>query len=669
MLRGRRGGDRDRGGGGGRDRDNTLPATGTGCSSNDRVTSTKSPKAASSSEKETPTVVLTAMTKNISPYNLSNSNGDNPSSSNKHDSVSVGGEEMTAVLRRKREGAYQNDDPTQNSRSTAKRSRRDLLRGDEESWGGDSDRKKKFRGEFSDEEGDCLDNIYNDDNIVNAVQHLLQSGIASICRLRKLFPVNFFATFDLDNTSVTQFNVEYIEQALRKSVNKVDSNDDECDYDGDDDLDERSVMKSICTKRSVSQISPLTGASQWQDEATQPGQTDRVDEEGLKMFQKRAIEALTLVQWMQNTTKIFNEGKLARVVFSICDDTKIIESYSFQLSFAEQSQPGELQMTQFKELTGSFFRNINGYKGGSVVPARTQSTLPSQGYTQASSQYCTQQHFASSQKHQTSRSLELTQRSIMMSMTQSIRSIRAKNARGNQIPDSRYLSLDVKFTDEIEVDDLPDVFQKQECDIRSPLPDSMGHFVVTPLGTISESCLAGLKVDMHAYSRSIGSNEDGDESEERSVYFSQHSHARPDPEFDAARSTNSKSGSEESDSLAYAIPYGLSAKVYLPCKFLGHRQSTKVDGDEDEKEEFKLEFDNEKLTSKGKKKQWILSKNVLSSDEMHTKIKRALKALRADEIRRAVSISFNDVVNIAKKMKVQNNVVTSVAERMGIKVK
>ncbi len=39
------------------------------------------------------------------------------------------------------------------------------------------------------------------------------------------------------------------------------------------------------------------------------------------------------------------------------------------------------------------------------------------------------------------------------------------------------------------------------------------------------------------------------------------------------------------------------------------------------------------------------------------------------EIRRAVSISFNDVVNIAKKMNVQNNVVTSVAERMGIKVK
>jgi hypothetical protein len=681
IPRGRGGG---RGGGG---RNNTLPET--GCNSNDKATSNKSPKAASSSEKETPTVVLTAQTKNISPYNLS-TNCDNPSSSNKQDSVE---EERTAVMKREREGAYQNNDSTQQStRSKRNKFRRDLS-ADEESLGGDDDMRKKFRDDFSeessgDEEDDCLDNIYNDENIVNAVQHLLQNGIASICRLRKLFPTSFFATFDLDNTSVTQFNVEYIEQALRKSVNG-ESNDEEYEeYDGDDDLEERSMMKSISTKRSATQktVSPLTGASQWlsQYDASQRGKNTTQpdfggDDEGRKTFQKRAIEALTLVTWMHNTTKIFNEGKLARVVFSICDGTtnELIESYSFQLSFAEHSQPGELQMTQFKDSTGSFFRNLNGYYPSmplsqALLPARTQSSLPSQGYTQASSQYCTQQHVPLSQKHHTSQSLELTQRSIMMSMTQSIRSIRAKNTRGYQIPDSRYLSLDVKFTNEIEVDDLPDVFQEQDGDTTSPFPaeGGMDHFLVTPLGTISESCLAGLKVDMHAYSRSMGRKED--EDDERSVYFSQHSHSRPDPEFDAERSTSSNSetsGSEDSDSLAYAIPYGLSGKdVYLPCKFLGHRQSTKVNGNE--KEEFKFEFYNELLTLKGKKKQWIPSKNVLSSTEMHTKIKRALKARCTDAIREGVRItSFNEVERIAKELKVQDEVVKSVAEKIGIKVR
>jgi len=595
--------------------------------------------------------VLTALTKNISPYNLSTNCDDNLSSS-KMDNNVEGGEKFLHDL------------------------------SDEESLegGDDANTKKKFSDEFSEESSasgkdgdDCLDNIFDDEHLVNAIQNLLQGGIASICRLRKLFPASFFETFDLNDTSVTQFNVEFIEQALRKSVNG-NCDDEECEYDGDDDMEDRSMMKSISTKKSATQksLSPLTGASQWlsQYEAEEsqrgmnpaPPQPDfGGDDEALKKWQKQAMEALTLVQWMGKTTKFLSEGKLARIIFGICDGNELIESYSFQLSFVEQSQTGGLQMTQFQDSTGSFFRNLNGFSAGSgtLLPSKTQSSFLSQGFTQASSQYLTQ-------NVATSQSVGLTQqRSIVMSMSQSVRSVRAsaKNFRAYQIPDSRYLSLDVKFTDEIEVDDLPDIFREQEDDTASPFPTEDDQFVVTPIGTISESCL---KVDLHAYSKSDGNKCKEDEDDDKSVHFSQHyhSHSRPDPAFDAERSASSESetsDSEDSDSLAYAIPKGLAGEdVYLPCKFLGHRQSTEVNGDR--KEDFKLEFDNKILTTKGMKKQWILAKNVYSSTEMHTKIKQALKQRRSNKAGNEESITTFDIEDIAQALKVQNGVVKDVAE-------
>ena len=664
---------RARRGRGGAGRQNTLPAAA-------MTTSSKSPKAASSSEKETPTVVLTAMTsKNISPYNLSTNCDDNPSSSkmDKRDNVEGG---RIAVMEHKRKGACNNDNSTQKSTySTRKKFRHDLS--DEESLEGgdeDADMKKKFRDEFIEEssgedEDDCLDNIFDDEQLINAIQNLLQGGIASICRLRKLFPASFFETFDLDGTSVSQFNVAFIEQALRKSVNG-NCDDEECEYDGDDDMEDRSMMKSISTKKSATQksLSPLTGASQWlspyEAEASQRGMNPAPpqpdfgkDDEALKKWQKQAMEALTLVQWMGKTTKFLSEGKLARIIFGICDGNELIESYSFQLSFVEQSQTGGLQMTQFQDSTGSFFRNLNGFSAGSgtLLPSKTQSSFLSQGFTQASSQYLTQ-------NVATSQSVGLTQqRSIFMTMSQSVRSVRAsaKNFRAYQIPDSRYLSLDVKFTDEIEVDDLPDIFREQEDDTASPFPTEDDQFVVTPIGTISESCL---KVDLHAYSKSDGDGRKEDEDDDKSVHFSQYSHSRPDPAFDAERSASSESetsDSEDSDSQAYAIPKGLAGEdVYLPCKFLGHRQSTEVDGDG--KEEFKLKFDNKILTTKGMKKQWILAKNVYSSSEMHTMIKQAFKQRRINKAEKKESITTFDVESIAQTLKVETDVVKHVAERV-----
>lgn len=660
---------------GGAGRQNTLPSSTAQAA---MTTSSKSPKAGSSSEKETPTVVLTAMTKNISPYNLStNCDDENPSSSNKHDNVKEG---RIAV----KERGYHHENSTQRSTHSSVKKLHHDWSDDESLEGGDvADMKKngKFSEDSSGEEEDtCLDDMFDNEKVVNAIQHLLQSGIASICRLRKLFPASFFAKFDLESTSVTQFNVQFIEEALRRSVEGYSNDDDdECEYSVDDDLEERSMMKSISTKKSATQktLSPLTGASQWLSQYEYEAETSQRgaisappdfggDEEALKKWQKQAMEALTLVQWMGNTTKFLSEGKLARVVFGICDGNELIESYSFQLSFAEQSQAGELQMTQLRDSTGVFFRNLNGFSAGSgtLLPSKTQSSFATQGFTQASSQYFTQEHVAMSQKHHTSQSVGLTQqRKILMSMSQSVRSIRASATNNDacQIPDSRYLSLDVKFTDEIEVNDLPGVFQEQEDDTTSPFPseDNMDdQFVVTPIGTISESDLAGIKVDLHAYSKNNRHKEDVDE--DKSVYFSQH---YQDPEFGTESSKSSNSETSESDSLAYAIPKGLAGEnVYLPCKFLGHRQSTEVNGNG--KEEFKLKFDDELLTSKGMKKQWILAKNVLSSSEMHTKINQARRERRGNKVGRDMAnITTIDVKSIAEALKVQEDVVKYVVEK------
>eukprot|EP00986_Skeletonema_menzelii_P003847 scaffold1256_cov150-Skeletonema_menzelii.AAC.1 len=647
------------------------------------TTSSKSPKAASSSEKETPTVVLTAMTKNVSPYNLSTNCDDHPSSLKKNEHDDVKGGRITVMERK----CHSDNSTQQSNHSTRKKNFQLNDLSDEESLegGGVAEMKKKFRDKFSEEspgekDDDSLENMFGEENIINAIQNLLQGGIASICRLRKLFPASFFMTFDLDCTSVTQFNVEYIEQALRRSVDGY-SNDEEFEYDGDDDcLEERSMMKSISTKKSTAQktLSPLTKASQWlsQYEAgtSQRGTNAALpdfggDAEALKKWQKQAMEALTLVQWMGNTTQFLSEGKLARIIFSVCDGDELIESYSFQLSFVEQSQIGGVQKTQFEDSTGEFFRNLNGYSAGSgtLLPAKTQSSFASQGFTQASSPYFTQQSASMPQKQ--SQSVRLTQqRKLLMSMSQSVRSIRASanKIRAYQIPESRYLSLDVKFTDEIEVDNLPGIFQEHEDDTTSPffpVEDTLNdQFVVTPIGTISESCLSGIKVDLHAYSKSNGCRE---EDEDKSVYFSQHSHSCPDQKFDADCSTSSNSeisDSEDSDSLAYAIPKGLAGEnMYLPCRFLGHRKSTEINGEG--KEEFKLKFDNELLTSKGMKKQWILAKNVLSSTEMYTKIKQAMNDRRGKNERKGVNMTTFEEESIAKNLKVPVEVVEYIVER------
>lgn len=655
MPRGRLGG-----GCGGRKNSTPQPAT----------AQTMTTKSKSSSEKETPTVVLTALTKNtsnISPYYASSTNcGDHQSVTNDDNNAAVavaGGEGGRITVnkgrpKREREEISLQDNNYSSTQQNKRKTFHDALSA-ESSLGGEGS-----------EESSCGQSDSFDENITNLVHNILEHGIASICRLRKLFPLAFFQKFGLeDDTTLTRFNEEHIEEMLRRSLDEEDEEDE--DEDG-----QRSMIKSISTKRSTT-LSPLTGASQWPPSQSQYANDNLFqrewegnDDEDRIKWQNRAMEALQLVQWMKNTKSMIHEGKLARVAFSICVGGELIESYSFGLTFTEQSHP-ELQMTQCREAYGSFFRNLNGFSAGmqTVLPSKTQSSALSQSqlYTQESSQYLTQeQSFASSQKHSASHSLgRMTQRSLAMSMSQSVLASVKKNL-GYQIPDSRYLSLDVKFTNEVEVGDLPMVFQEEDANSLSPAPavaDS-DQFVVTPLGSISERCLAGLNVQMHAYSKRANEAED-----DQTVSFSQSQPSRPGQDLedieDASAIANSSSSDSEDDiGRAYAVPYNLSGKsVYLQCTILGQRPSKKG-----RHQELKVLFDNKELYAKGKIKQWVPEKKIQKFAEMNDKITRHLEARCIEGNGATLNITSLDVQNIAEELQVETKAVKLVARKAAIKV-
>lgn len=653
------------GGGGGRKNSTPQPAT----------AQTMTTKSKSSSEKETPTVVLTALTKNtsnISPYYASSTNCGEHSVTNDNNNAAVAvagveGGRIAVKGRSKRERekiSFNYSSTQQNKRKTF----HDALSA--ESSSGGEGLKEKFESVES-EESSCGQSDVFDDKITNAVQNVLEYGIASICRLRKLFPLSFFQKFDLEDTTLTLFNEGQIEEILRRSLGEEDEDDE--DEDG-----QRSMIKSISTKRSTA-LSPLTCASQWPPSQSQYAndmmfqrEWEENDEEDRSKWQKRAMEALQLVQWMKSTKSMIQEGKLARVDFSICVGGELIESYSFALTqLTEQSHPGEMQQTQCREATGSFFRNLNGFSAGmqNVLPSKTQSSVPSQSqlYSQESSQYLTQeQSFASSQKHSASHSLgRMAQMSLAMSMSQSALTSVKKNL-GYQIPDSRYLSLDVKFTNEVEVDDLPMVFQEEDVNSLSPVPDvaDLDQFVVTPLGSISESCLAGLKVEMHAYSKRANEAED-----DQTVSFSQSQYSRPgldleDTEDASAIADSSSSDSEDDIGRAYAVPYHLSGKsVYLQCTILGQRPSKK-----NRHQELKVMFDNEELYAKGKVKQWIPEKKIQKFAEMNDKITQHLEARCIEGNGARLNITCLDVQNISEELQVETKAVKLVARKTAIKV-
>lgn len=135
---------------------------------------------------------------------------------------------------------------------------------------------------------------------------VLESGIASICRLRNLFPAHFYEKLELGGTSVTKFGKDKLKKIIDPTFDDEDE-DDEDDGDG-------SMIKSVDPRTQQSTMSPLTMLTQRNTQRNR-ARRDYTDEERLQ-----AGEALLLLKWLKmdgGVGSILREGNLAKVVFSI----------------------------------------------------------------------------------------------------------------------------------------------------------------------------------------------------------------------------------------------------------------------------------------------------------------------------------------------------------------
>lgn len=198
-----------------------------------------------------------------------------------------------------------------------------------------------------DEQNDCSNNDEDSDEeeSISSSQHrlnqaeqannmifiTLECGLASICRLRHLYPSNFFTKMEHEGTSVTKFNVD----ALRKICNGGDDKQKRLVEGGDVDEGEdglggggRSIVK-VNNNHNPDALSPLTGYTlnemMSQTSKNNPSQctnksNTKVVESAMTNEQVMATEARLLIHWLgaEGVKAIMKRGKLARVVFGIC---------------------------------------------------------------------------------------------------------------------------------------------------------------------------------------------------------------------------------------------------------------------------------------------------------------------------------------------------------------
>lgn len=143
------------------------------------------------------------------------------------------------------------------------------------------------------------------------LQVTLECGIASICRLRKLFPSSFFSKFDLDGTSVTNFAMKELKRVLIESEHEVEKE---------------------------STMSPLTATQKTHN--TQYTQRRAKGDEGRGTVVggggRMAAEALILIRWIGDggAKVLMRQNKLSRVIFGIMlpnsdeeEDDELLEQY------------------------------------------------------------------------------------------------------------------------------------------------------------------------------------------------------------------------------------------------------------------------------------------------------------------------------------------------------
>ncbi len=155
-----------------------------------------------------------------------------------------------------------------------------------------------------------------------------------------------------------------------------------------------------------------------------------------------------------------------------------------------------------REAVGIVFRNLNGFQAGpslsqSVVPSKTQTSFLTLSQSSRAPSNGGDTHMSSADSCPRSQSMDMSQKSIMESMSQSIR-LSVKKNRGRTIAKTRYLTLRVEFTNSVSPNDLPPSLKQGHLEtsptstigVNAGEPLSGGHkhqtnrFVVTPLGKI-----------------------------------------------------------------------------------------------------------------------------------------------------------------------------------------
>ena len=168
------------------------------------------------------------------------------------------------------------------------------------------------------------------DTIVSILKNVLGCGIASVCRLRQIFPPSFFQKMDVDGTTVTKFNKDLMKAICNN--NPYYSNGDNVEDDVDDD--EGSMVKSFNARKTQTELSPLTEYTQRQRKSRNAREHVEYNDQEKRL----AMEALLLLKWTEDdgVGAILQSGNLANVVFGVSvpstesgsTNDELLESYS-----------------------------------------------------------------------------------------------------------------------------------------------------------------------------------------------------------------------------------------------------------------------------------------------------------------------------------------------------
>ena len=306
-----------------------------------------------------------------------------------------------------------------------------------------------------------------------------------------------------------------------------------------------------------------------------------------------------------------------------------------------------------------------------------------------------------SNKHsrRTSSVATMSQKSIVESMTQSIKASVKRN-KGVRIPSERYLTLRIEFTESLSSSDLPAVLRSNGTSIS--LQSQTNGMVVTPLGTVAEENCTGLSVEMTAYSKAqakkYSETNDGSAMQPESQFMidellvdeenfepftqmdgekyeddaSKSSEVGNDNSVNSTTSRNKSASTKrktvedpspkkkksrcvsplESSHLspgtkALAIPsFGNNgSQTYLKCTIRDHRISP---------EQYKVEFVSNALE---KKKQWVPARKVVKASVMLKRIESALVHTECDDEEELIEL-------VAEKLAVKASLVGSVLSKI-----